>query len=92
MNIYCSGSFSYEKQATDILDLGARKSTGSVIAEINETEFIIGPYFPVKEIFKVQAWPRKINNALIMTVDGRQWTRESYEPCLAEDGQGILSE
>gem|GEM_PF-3968221 len=87
MDIYCSGSFAYElKPGNYILgELRARKSTGGVIAQMGENEFIIGPYFPFKEVFKVQEWPHQVGDTVRMTVDGQQWIRESYKPCPPRD-------
>jgi hypothetical protein len=87
MDIYCSGAFSYELKPGDYVlgDLRARKSTGGFIAEMNEDEFIVGPHFPFKEVFKVQKWPHKVDDTVRMTVDDQQWVRESYTPCSSRD-------
>lgn len=87
MDIYCSGSFAYELNPGEYIlgDLRARKSRGGVVAEVNENGFIIGPYFPVKEVFKVQAWPHAVGDTIRMTVNGQQWIRASHIRCQPRD-------
>lgn len=86
MSISCSGAFSCElKPENDPQGyLRGWKSTGGVIAEIKKDQFVIGPSFPVKEVFKVQQWPHQLGDKVHMTVDNRQWVRESYAPCEAD--------